>query len=491
MDSLPVELVRLIFEYCDAPSVRTLRLAGGRYAELGYEFLLGSHFDVVEWRNDIWRLYSIAGHDRLRDKIRSVTFNFASVHEYNARHATFFKHWLQDPEERDELLRHDWNRYYEREERARHLPPAYTRTSELEQAFQGLPNLRHVEVTFTRCPHNDLGVFRDVFSDRICRKFDRELACKNLNAIVSAVRHANLDSFSIDQLPLDLFRIPETRRLWFDCARSFASLSRLRLVLDVPDMRSLGPQARFRTINGLGHVLQQATNLTHLSLAFHTSHAPAEKFPLSLHGMFSGGGSGANSPRAVTPTTSPRAAAVADPVFPRLTDLHLEGVSLAEKDLRFFLLRHAATLERLRLGGRGLARPHEAPLGGVHLHEGSFRGLFSALQGRLPRLRRFHMEGDAEAGDFRAPGSAAHREVYMFRPVTDDEWRPVGGDEAWVEKAENGGDVVVDGKTLSLLRGRGTGEGNGCVVKVVDSRALERFLVEGNKEYPRLGKVEA
>ncbi|KAL2266902.1 hypothetical protein VTJ83DRAFT_4179 [Remersonia thermophila] len=509
MDSLPFELVRLIFDYCDAASVRTLRLTGTRYAEVGYEFLLPGHFDAVEWRDDARRLRSIAGHDRLRREIRSVTFNFARINEHEARHDISFQHWLHEPEERRRLIQDAWCRYHEREKRARRLAPVHSRVGDLEEAFRNLPSLRHLDVTFARCPYPDLPVLGDVFGVPSCRALDRALACKNLNAVVSAARHARpgLDSFSVDQLPLELFRLPDDRRLWFDCARaSFANLSRLRFVLDVP--ASMLPSARFRAVNGLGHVLQQAAHLTHLSLAFHMHHAPAEKFPLSLQGMFGGGGSGASSPtRAATPTTSPRAGAVGDPVFARLTDLHLEGVSLAERDLRGFLLRHAATLERLRLGGRGLARPHEPPLGGVHLHEGSFRGLFSALQGRLPALRRFHMEGDAEAGDFRAPSAASHREVYMFRPVADDEWRPVGGDETWVEKTgeQGSGGVAVDGKTLQLLRGRGgggggggnnggeagNGGGGGCVVKVVDSRALERFLIEGVGEYPRLGKVGA
>src|SRR5689334_17934765 len=72
MDFLPVELVRLVFQYCDAPTVRALRLAAGRYADVGYEYLLHTHFNAVEWRDDVSRLRSIAGHDRLRSSIRSL-----------------------------------------------------------------------------------------------------------------------------------------------------------------------------------------------------------------------------------------------------------------------------------------------------------------------------------------------------------------------------------------------------------------------------------
>ncbi|KAK4040747.1 hypothetical protein C8A01DRAFT_45950 [Parachaetomium inaequale] len=425
MDFLPVELVRLVFQYCDAPTVRALRLAAGRYADVGYEYLLDSHFNAVEWRDDISRLRSIAGHDRLRGSIRFLTFNFSKVDEYNARHTTFFQHWLQEPEERSALLQDSWIRYYELEENARKLPPFNARSSAVEEAFKRLPNLKDLEITLTKCPY-DIPLLQEVFQVRTCRKRDRVQACKNMNAIVSATRHVRLASLSIDQLPLEIFRLADDRRHWFDCARSFASLSRLSLTLDPP--ANLLPSARFRAVNGLGHVLHYSVNLTHLTLAFHNYHAPSHKFHLSFQALFCG----------------------SDFTYPKLTDLKLEGVSCAEEDLKGFILRHGATLERLRLGGRGLAKPSEWSMGGVHLHEGSFRGLFTGLRkatagGKMLALKRFHMEGDAEAGDF----MASSREVYVFRPVTDDEWVPT-----------------------------------------VDCLGLERFLVEGG-EYPRLGKEVA
>lgn len=437
MDFLPVELVRLVFQYCDPPSVRALRLVSGKFADVGYEFLLQSHFTAVEWRDDIKRLRSIAGHDRLRDSIRSVTFNFSKVDEYNARHATFFQHWLQEPEERSALLQDAWIRYYELEESSRRLAPFHSRSTVVEEAFKRLPNLKDLEITLTKCPY-DIDILKEVFEVQNCRKRDRDLACKTMNAIVSAIRHVRLSSLSIDQLPLEILRHADDRRHWFDCARSFASLSRLNLVLDPPS--SLLPRSRSCAINGLGHVLHYSVHLTHLTLAFHTYHAPREKFNLSFHALFGG----------------------TDFTYKKLTDLKLEGVSCAEDDLRSFLLRHGATLERLRLGGRGLARPYELSIGGVHLHEGSFRSLFGSLQGKLPKLRRFHMEGDAEAGHF----MASSREAWQFRPMTDDEWLP-----------------VVPGAAAKERR-RSTPPSSPCV-ETVDCLGLERFLVEGG-EYPKL-----
>ncbi|KAK4226178.1 hypothetical protein QBC38DRAFT_510567 [Podospora fimiseda] len=435
MDSLPVELVRLIFQYCDYPSVRALRLGSGRLADIGYEYLLPDHFTVVEWRDDVKRLHSIANHDRLRNSIRSISFNFAKIDEYNARHTTFFQHWLQEPEERNNLLQDAWVKYYELEAQGQGLPAFHTRSALIEDAFKKLSStdrLKSLEITFTKCPY-DIEVLRQVYELRNCRKRDRAQACKNMNAIVSAVRHVRLDSLSIDQLPLELFRLADDRRHWFDCARSFASLSKLDLVLDPPD--NLFPQSRFKAVNGLGHVLQFSTNLTHLRLAFHTYHAPGEKFELSFNALFR-----------VCFT------------YEKLTDLKLEGISCSEDDLKCFLLRHAATLERLRLGGRGLAKPYEASIGGVHLYEGSWRSLFAGLQGKLPNLKRFHMEGDVESGDIRTNS----REVWDFKPVTDDDWN----------------DIEVGPEGLYNGWRRKPSPHRRCQ-KIVDSRGLERFLIDG------------
>ncbi|KAK5658236.1 hypothetical protein OQA88_2211 [Cercophora sp. LCS_1] len=423
MDWLPVELLRLIFDYCDGPATRTLRLASSRLADVGYEYLLPAHFTAVEWKDDINTLSSIAGHDRLRDSIRSLTFNFARVDEYNARNVSFFQHWLQDPEERSAMLQDAWIKFYELEERSRNLPAFHTRSAMVEDTLKRMPNLKELEITYTKCPY-DIDVLKEVFLVRNCRKRDRAQACKNMNAIVSAIRHVRLSSFTVDQLPLEIFRLANDRKHWFDCARSFASLTRLDLTLDPPP--NLLPQSRARAINGLGHVLQFSPNLTHLSLGVHTYHAPMEKFGLSFRAL------------------------LGNFTYEKLTDLKLEGLTCAEEDLRVFLIRHGPTLERLRLGGRGLAKPYELSIGGVHLHEGTFRSLFMSLQGKLPKLKRFHLEGDIEAGDF----MTSSRELYKFHPVTDDNWDAVGA------------------------RARGSR-------RTIDCLALEKYLLHGGP-YPAL-----
>ncbi|KAK1752057.1 hypothetical protein QBC47DRAFT_64318 [Echria macrotheca] len=422
MDLLPVELVRLIFDYCDAPAARTLRLVSRRLADIGYDYLLPPHFTAVEWKDDIRTLHSISRHARLSGSIRSVTLNFSKVDEYSARNVSFFQHWLEEPEKRHDILQDAWIRFYELEEQSRHFPPFHTRSTMVEETFRHLPSLKELEITYTKCPY-DIEVLKEAFLVRNCRKRDRVQACKNMNAIVSAIRHVQLESLIIDQLPLEIFRLADDRRHWFDCARSFASLSRLDFVLDPP--HNLLPGARARAINGLGHVLQFSPNLTHLRLGVQAYHAPQEKFRLSFRAL------------------------LGDFTYTKLTDLKLEGVTCAEDDLRAFLVRHGGTLERLRLGGRGLAKPHELSIGGVHLHEGTFRSLFMSLQGKLPKLKRFHLEGDIEAGDI----LTSSRELYKFHAITDDNWA----------------DIATKPRTR----------------RTIDSLALEKYLVQGGC-YPTL-----
>ncbi len=394
MDSLPVELLRLVFEACDAPTARSLRRVCRVLAEVGYDYLLPPHFTTASWRDDVSTLHAISTHGRLRESVEAVTFNFSQIDEYSARHTSFFQHWIVEPEQRNTLLQDAWVRYYELEAASRGLSVFHARAAAVEDIFKNLPNLKELDVSYTKCPY-DIDILKDVFRVRTCRKWNRSEACKNINVIVSAMRHARLTSLAIDQLPLEIFRLADDRRHWFDCARSFANLSRLSLVLDPP--ANLFPNARARAVNGLGHVLQFARELTHLSLSFHNYQNPQEKFPLLFGELLPGF------------------------KFAKLTDLKLEGVSCSEHDLRVFLLRHAATLERLRLGGRGLAAPYEGSIGGVHLHDGTFRSLLSSLHGKLPQLKRFHMEGDMEAGDI----MTSSREHYKFHPVTDDNWDAV------------------------------------------------------------------
>ena len=309
-----------------------------------------------------------------------------------------FQHFVLPPEERNEILESAWSSYDQIEKRRALTKPLFERANDLREACALLPNLRNVEVCFNRFPSEN-EVLRHVFADASCRSMDRQRTYSNLDAIIAATDGLSLSAFRIDRLPLELFRLPDHRRHWFAHTESFANLETLHLTLDPSGLK--GPGSALRAVNGLGRLLHLARDrLHHLKLAFHPYARSHSKFVVTFRELLSGGFA-----------------------YPHLTDLTLEGLSCEERDLVDFLTRHAPTLTRLRLGGRGLARPHEASLGGIHLYQGTFKSLFTALrQPRLPHLERLHLEGVFECQNHEP---SSQHESYNFYPLTDEDWQPV------------------------------------------------------------------
>lgn len=84
MDSLPVELLRLIYSYCDLESIPNLRAVSPTLADVGYEYLLSPRFTSLNWRFDIDRLHNIALHERLRGSIQSINIFLGELSYYDA-----------------------------------------------------------------------------------------------------------------------------------------------------------------------------------------------------------------------------------------------------------------------------------------------------------------------------------------------------------------------------------------------------------------------
>lgn len=84
METLPVELLRLIYSYCDRETVPNLRAVNRTLADVGYEYLLSPHFTSLNWRNDIDRLHCIALHERLRGSIKSINIFLGELSFYDA-----------------------------------------------------------------------------------------------------------------------------------------------------------------------------------------------------------------------------------------------------------------------------------------------------------------------------------------------------------------------------------------------------------------------
>ncbi|CAJ2502009.1 Uu.00g048620.m01.CDS01 [Anthostomella pinea] len=398
MDTLPVELLRLIYTHCEPESVRSLRGVSVKLADIGYDYLLSPQFTSVSWRNDIDRLHCIALHERLRGSITSICIFLGDLNFYDAGHSFWYdpsQHFVAPPEVRNELMGNA-RREFDRIEQGRmKVGPFHLRADDLREACSALPNLKDLEVSFTRCPLKNQ-ILQDVFDWPNCRrKLERPETYSNLDAIISALHGIRLNSFKVDRLPLEVFRLPGHRTHWFTHAQSFDSLSTLDLTLDPSGLQ--GPSSSFKAVNGLGRMLQLATQLRKLKLAFHPYTSEHSKFALSFRELLFGF------------------------TYKQLTDLALEGVSCDEDDLKEFLGRHGDTLLRLRLGGRGLAKPFEVSLGGVHLWEGTFKSLFRGLRVKLPKLERLHLEGIFECEHQDLPS----HEAYNFYPLTNDDWEDV------------------------------------------------------------------
>ncbi|KAH8681426.1 hypothetical protein BX600DRAFT_429364 [Xylariales sp. PMI_506] len=394
MESLPVELLRLIFAYCDRPSARSLREVSTTFAEVGYEYILSPEFTVLGYRNDLDRLHNIALHPQLRGGIQSLVINLSDVDDYDANHAAWSQNFLRLPEERQVNLNRAWGEFRKITESRKMLNEFQSRGDDLTEAFSGLSSLGSIAITFTQCPV-DNKVLRDVYGVPSCRRMDRELACNNLNVIIAALHGISLSSFSVDRFPLELYKVPNHRRHWFTHAKSFSSLTRLHLTLDPSGLQ--GPASAVKAINGLGYILQLPKQLRDLKLAFHPYQTPDSKFAVSFRELLNGFS------------------------YPELVDLSLEGISCEEEDLKQFLVQHSSTLRRLRLGGRGLAKPYQVSLGGMHLYEGTFRSLFTGLRTKLPKLERLHLEGIFECEHYGLPS----HETYNFYPLSNEQWEEV------------------------------------------------------------------
>ncbi|KAJ8120458.1 hypothetical protein ONZ43_g2837 [Nemania bipapillata] len=405
MDTLPVELLRLIYSFCDFETVPNLRAVSPTLAEVGYEYLVSPHFTSLNWRNDIDRLHNIALHERLRGSIQSINIFLGQLSYYDAWSTSWAQHFVAPTEERAELMAHARVEFERIASGLKKVGPLHLRTDDLREAFSALPNLHELEVSLAKCPSSlDNKFIQEAFFWPNCRKLDRQETYQNLDAVMFALHGIKLSSFKIDRLPIEVFRLHTHRANWFSHAQSFSHLSNLNLTLDPSGLQ--GPTSAFRAVNGLGRILQLAANITHLKLAFHPYSSEHSKFALSFSGLLFGF------------------------TYKQLTDFILEGVACDEEDLKEFLGRHGATLTRLRLGGRGLAKPFEASHGGIHLFEGTFRSLFTGLRTKLPKLERMHLEGIFECEHHDLPS----HETYNFYPLTDENWVEVSK-PSWVRSS--------------------------------------------------------
>jgi hypothetical protein len=146
---------------------------------------------------------------------------------------------------------------------------------------------------------------------------------------------------------------------------AFHSLTTLKLAIDYSDRPSNLHSAQ--AFQNLSHCLRAATSLQSLDFAFE-GRRKIDISPL----LFS--------------------FKEEDHSFPSLWELTLKGIISTEVELGDFLTMNKR-LKILQIGGVGVKAPHQTANGGVHLREGSFKGLFGRLRGEL-ELKELRTQGD-------------------------------------------------------------------------------------------------
>jgi hypothetical protein len=373
MEHLPIELRRAVIRQVDIPSLKSLRLTSKAWADLGEEYLISSVFTSLPHCPDIPRLQALSQHSSFKHRVRSLILNHGELNEYHARHNTYFLQYMREPESRLEAQTSAWGTYTQiKEEKERYLPTS-CETNTLTTIFGRLPNLMSIEVTLTTCPFEEEGhpeLLKDIWRIPSSRLLPRVATTERftnvLTAISSNVSTIRIENLSHDRLPFEFFAQKAIVNSLLSTA--FQSLTTLKLAIDYSDMPNNlhSPQA----FQNLSHCLRAAASLQCLDFAFEGR----KKIDISpLLSSFK----------------------EADHRFSSLVELTLKGIISTEIELGGFLTAQES-LKILQLGGLGVRAPHQPSNGGLHLKEGSFRGLFGRLRTGLD-LKELRIQGDLVA----------------------------------------------------------------------------------------------
>jgi hypothetical protein len=370
MEYLPIELRRAVIRQVDVPSLKNLRLTSKAWGALGEEYLISSVFTSLPHCPDISRLQALSQHASFKHRIRSLILNYGEINEYHARHNTYFLQYMREPESRLEAQTSAWGVYAHLKESKDLYLPKSCETDTLTRIFGRLPNLRSIEVTLTTCPFEEEGhpeLLKDIWKIPSSRLLPRVATTERftniLTAVSSNVSTISIKSLSHDRLPFEFFAQKAIVNSLLSTA--FLSLTKLKLTIDYSDMpNNLHARVAFQN---LFHCLRAATSMQSLDFAFEGR----KKIDISpLLSSFK----------------------EADHSFSGLAELTLKGAISTEVELGDFLTAQKG-LKILQLGGLGIRAPHQPANGGVHLKQGSFRGLFGRLRAELD-LVELRIQGD-------------------------------------------------------------------------------------------------
>lgn len=289
------------------------------------------------------------------------------VNEYHARHNSDFLHYVQEPDARIEAQAATYADLKAQKER--YLPNACDRDV-LNGVFGSLPNLKNVDVSLMAFPFqedNHPEMLKEIWSIPSTRLMPRVATTERFTNLVGALASnlstASIKSLSHDRLPFEFFAQRSTS-IWH-MSGAFRSLTSLYLAIDYSDMPNNLHQSQ--AFHNLSLCMRSASQLQSLSLQF----MARRKIDISEL-LFS--------------------FRVSDFEYKHLKSISLKGIWSTEQDLGTFLVKHKS-LKSIQLGGLGFKTRHQAPNGGVHLGEGSFRDLLGRLKSVLT-LDSLNVQGD-------------------------------------------------------------------------------------------------
>jgi hypothetical protein len=178
---------------------------------------------------------------------------------------------------------------------------------------------------------------------------------------------SSLDSLTHDCLP---FEVWSQRSILENIPATFQSLRTLKVCLDY----SVFPNALHSSsgFSGFSSALCAAPNLQTVHIGFANSIWPHLNFSEYMGGY----------------------------TWRNLHTLGLEGMNIAEDDVASFLIRHAATLKRLRLGvykTSGYTQRVANMQNIIQFRQGTLRGLLTRTREAM-RLEKLNMKGDVDGG---------------------------------------------------------------------------------------------
>lgn len=267
---------------------------------------------------------------------------------------------MRDPDERLAAQEMSWGAYAGfKAEKEKYMSLASS-FHLLDRALSHLSNLKRVSVSLSTCPfpenHEKTELLRQIWNIPSTRLLPRVATTERFTALCSAIvgSPARVEELSHDRLPFEFFA---QKAITISLVSTvFLPITKLTLCLDYSDMPNdlHAPQG----FQNLAHCLRSASSLETLSLSF------TGRKKINIEKLFS-------------------RFADHDHTFEKLEDVKFEGVRCTENALATFLIRHKGSLRKVQLGGVGMKAPHQKTNGGIHLEEGTWKGVFKSVRERL------------------------------------------------------------------------------------------------------------